>query len=190
MHCSNHFSCFTKTLAVTLSLLIVLLGLPLSVFAEDLQNLFASEAGEAPFAAEESIGGSNAAILSLEPFEETSLRSDSTKAFRLPDGSHYLAQYTTDIHNLDADGNYRDIDNTLKLSAGVFSTEDGRFSLAEKTGDGKALLTRSFGNASLSFSVKNARSAAGTVEKNTVELPRLRHRPPDDASEHHVGGSV
>lgn len=105
MNYSNRFSSFTKVLAVTLSLLIVLLGLPLSVFAEDLQVLFVNENDEnsAPVSDITADGSEH----SSEPFEETSLRSDSTKTFRLPDGSHYLAQYTTDVHNPDADGNYR-----------------------------------------------------------------------------------
>ena len=99
------FSPCIKVLAIVLSVLIVLLGLPLSVFAEDLQVLFVNENDEnsAPVSDITADGSEH----SSEPFEETSLRSDSTKTFRLPDGSHYLAQYTTDVHNPDADGNYR-----------------------------------------------------------------------------------
>ena len=169
MNTMIRFSPCIKVLAIVLSVLIVLLGLPLSVFAEDLQALFVDETdGNSAPAIDVT---AEASEHSFEPFEETSLRSDSTKTFRLPDGSHYLAQYTTDVHTPDADGNYQDIDNSLKLTDGVFSTPDERFSLAGKAEKNVTLLRRSFGNASLSFAIKNARSAAGAVEKNTVCLP-------------------
>ena len=59
-------------------------------------------------------------------YEETGLREDCSKHFRMSDGSSIAVQYDTVIHYRDQDGSWTDIDNTLrKNAAGGYTVENG-----------------------------------------------------------------
>ena len=165
---TRHFSAFTKILSVTLSLLLVLLGLPLAIFAEDLREMMHTIAEETSDAGTGNTAEGAASAFLSKPFEETALRTETTKTYRLPDGSHYLAAYDAAVHIRDAEGKLQDIDNTLKETDGIFSTPDGRFRFPEGVEDGTLTLLHDFGNASLAISAVNVRKdVRGEIQKET-----------------------
>lgn len=46
-------------------------------------------------------------------FEDTSLREENVKHFRMKDGSYRVVVYDTPVHYLDDEGNWQEYDNTL-----------------------------------------------------------------------------
>ena len=57
------------------------------------------------------------ALLYSDVREVTSLRTETVKHFRLPDGTYQMVYYAEPIHRLDADGVWQNIDNTLSVKA-------------------------------------------------------------------------
>ena len=99
---------FLKTLSLVLTLALIINMLPLHVFASDEEEASISnpfvDVAEEPTPAE--IVG-----------EETSLRSEMEKHFRLSDGSYIAVSYGMPVHYQDTAGVWQDIDNSLTLSA-------------------------------------------------------------------------
>ena len=101
-----------KAVAFLLAVIVVIMSLPLSALALGLGN----DSQSLPDTIEKS----------GEIFELTDRRTETTKTFRLEDGSCYLAQYDTAIHYLDEDGVWQDIDNTLAASGSDITTSDAK----------------------------------------------------------------
>ena len=111
-----------KLLSLLLVVVLVLQIVPATVFAteetEDLatgnapltdatQDIFADNTFDAATAEE--------ALASAEVlFEETSLREENVKHFRLNNGTYIAVQYDTPVHYRDHHGNWADFDNTLR----------------------------------------------------------------------------
>ena len=131
-----------KAIAIMLSVLTVLFSFPLSVFAQE--TVFTEVTDEERAETEKAI---------VELKEE---RTANTKRFRLANGSYMVAQYETDVHYMDEEGVWQDIDNTLTESGGEISTGNARIKLAKKiTGNGQ-LLTLHDGNKKLTLSLDGA----------------------------------
>ena len=61
--------------------------------------------------------------------EETRLREESVKHFRMSDGSFTAVSYPSPVHYLDGDGEYKDIDNTLVASQSGYRNSENPFSV-------------------------------------------------------------
>ena len=91
---------FIRLLSLVLVLALLIQIVPPSVFA--LEETTASTAVDVP------VGQPSYEVL----WEETSLRTEDTKHFRLTDGSFIAVNYGMAVHYQDEDGTWQDIDNT------------------------------------------------------------------------------
>ena len=120
----------TKILSLILSLLIIFYLVPISVFAEGLDN-------------DTTVSNSSMSVneesntYTPEIYEVIELREENAKHFRLEDGSYVAAQYKYPIHYTDENGQLTDIDNRLIDSGSEFSTNNSRVKFIKKiTGNG------------------------------------------------------
>ncbi|MBE6632775.1 MAG: RHS repeat protein [Ruminococcaceae bacterium] len=157
-----------KTLSVFLSLLLVLLSLPLSVFAEDIRQALAQNGGEALSAESEEI------------MELTELRTADSKTFRLENGSYYLAQYESPVHALDENGDWKEIDNRLQVEGSEITTSNARVKFVKKTGGSGSLFTLHDANRKLELSLIGAQKkvrgeilAPAEDESEMTELQKM-----------------
>ena len=109
----------TKIISVFLSVLITFMSLPLTAYANEISKI-------------ELVSNKEQNDAQENIFELTDMRTASAKYFRLDDGSFYLAQYDTDIHYIDENGDWQDIDNTLIPSGSEFSTKNAKIKFAKK----------------------------------------------------------
>ena len=146
-----------KALAIFLSVILVLMSLPLSVFADGLQNLFEKPEVELPF--------------EKEIFEIKEERTGNTKTFKLEDGSFYIAQYDSDIHYLDETGVWQDIDNTLATSGNEISTKNAKIKFVKKTNGSDKIFTLHNGNQKLTLSLIGAhKKIKGVITNHQTEF--------------------
>ena len=151
-----------KSLAAILSILMVLTGFPLSVFAIDFES-----------------DSSSTEISSAEPthnriseaFEVEELREESVKHFRLEDGSYMAAQYDVPVHYLDGDGKWQDIDNSLAEGGSEYSTRNAKVKFSKKVTGNGSLFTLHDGNRKITLSLDGARKkTVGTVTNTNAEF--------------------
>ena len=144
----------TRLLSLLLTLAIVLQIIPATVFATEddtrsLDELMLTDEGSlvpAETVCEEIL------------FEDTSLREENIKHFRMKDGSYRAVVYDTPVHYLDDEGNWQEYDNTLHTidrsgEATAYRVENGdsvRLFAAEA--DSEALLSVSKGEYALTIS--------------------------------------
>ena len=57
--------------------------------------------------------------------EETALRGEAEKHFRLSDGTYLAVQYARPVHLQTADGQWADLDNELTLCQGAYQADNG-----------------------------------------------------------------
>ncbi len=148
-------------LCIFLSLLMFFYCFPIGAFS------FSDAIGE-----EGSDITTESSLLSMDgTFEVTELRQENVKHFRLPDGSYIAAQYDTAVHYQDADGAWRDIDNTLTSLGGAYVTENG-FSVAfpKKSDIGIPLFSVDDGKHRFSFSLEENTNRTVAVVENPTEL--------------------
>ena len=145
-----------KSLCVFMSLLMVLLSFPLTVFAQEVAKQ-AEESHDAE---------PNADIIEL-----LDQRTADTKYFRLPDGTYYAAQYETDVHYLDENGVWQDIDNTLTEDGSEITTSNAKIKFAKKTNGSEELFTLHDGNRKLTFTLNGAnKKVKGQITNYEAEL--------------------
>ena len=150
----------TKLLCVVLSVAMLIVSLPMYAFAVDLTD---DET--------ESVLSEQNTEASEQVIELTDRRSADTKQFKLSDGSYYIAQYTTDVHYLDENGVWQDIDNTLSVSGNEITTSNAKIKFAKKTGGNGSLFTLHDGSYKLELSLDGAeKKIEGRIINNTSEL--------------------
>lgn len=133
-------------IAFILSLTILLTSLPLAVFAnESRSDSSVSSAVSSDPIAEQTL------------FEVVEKRTETTKTFRLQDGSYYTAQYDDPIHRRDANGNWQDIDNSLSANGDEYTNSDARVKFSKKTTGNGTLLALHDGNRKITISLDNAK---------------------------------
>jgi hypothetical protein len=110
-----------------------------------------AETAPAPSPSASSSGPAVGTVASDSPQELPSLRTETAKFFRMPDGSHVAEVYPGPIHYRDAQGYWQDIDTTL-----VPSTAPG-FAWQNRAG---------------SFSARFAASAGGSAVEEVADGPR------------------
>ena len=104
-------------------------------------------------------------------FELIDLRTETTKTFRLEDGSYYVAQYDTAIHYPDADGVWQDIDNTLTARGSEISTSNARIKFAKKTAGNDTIFTIHDGNRKLTLALNGAeKKVPGRITNHQTEF--------------------
>ena len=105
-------------------------------------------------------------------FELIDLRTETTKTFRLEDGSYYVAQYDTAIHYPDADGVWQDIDNTLTARGSEISTSNARIKFAKKTAGNDTIFTIHDGNRKLTLALNGAEKTVTAILPVLDDLER------------------
>ncbi len=161
-----------RTLAVILSVLMVVYLLPLSVFAAEVY-----ESGEKVEGSNEEYGSTGYHAVNLgsdmEPdaiCEDDNLRQANIKYFLMDDGSYTAAVYPGAVHYLDGNGNWQDIDNTLSASGSEYSTSNARIKFAKKITGNETLFTLHDGNRKITMSLDGAiKKTAGQVTNTEPE---------------------
>ena len=151
---------FLKTLSLVLTLALIINMLPLHVFARDEEEASVSnpfvDVAEEPTPAE--IVG-----------EETSLRSEVEKHFRLSDGSYIAVSYGMPIHYQDTAGSWQDIDNSLALSADQTAYQsanaevDSAFSADLSAGN---LVSTGYGNVAVTMGLLDTAQALALTQQD------------------------
>ena len=164
----------TKMIAMFLSMLFIFYNLPISAIAQEISNSDSSTA--TPSNTSEGQGSANTKSTTPKPYtyynevyEETSLREESVKHFRLEDGSFVAAQYASPVHYLDEEGEWQDIDNTLAEAGSEFATSDARVKFIKKTTGNGNIFTLHDGNTKITLSLAGANKKVNGIVSNTEE---------------------
>ena len=164
---------FTRITTFILALLIVFYAVPGVVYteaAEAIGNInFSNDSNSESSSASESTEQSDAVPL----YEETSLRDETSKTFKMSDGSFIAATYPKAIHRLDEDGKWQDIDNSLSVIGSEIGTKDSRIKFAKKITGNETLFTLKEGNEKITFSLIGAKkkTVGEVVSKNSDASP-------------------
>ena len=160
----------TRTVALLLSIIMLFLFIPPVVYVKAAEAL-SSDSEEITDAAEPSTDGSGTDTsvgTTRDIYEDITLREESVKHFRLPDGSFVAAQYSSPVHTLDEDGEWQDIDNTLTESSGIFADKNARIKFQKKITGNETLFTLKDKNTKLELSLEGAnKGTVGTVTNGT-----------------------
>lgn len=157
-----------KTWRSIVSLLLILVFalelLPLSSFAEESNDLTATEAVETAQPVEQSASD---AVSTDEPYvvsEVEELREEAVKHFRMSDGSFLAVQYVTPVHYKDENDQWQEIDNTLIEKNGKLVTKYGNVekTFSQTLSDGK-LFDVKVGDYSLGMSLMSPGGKTGDV---------------------------
>ena len=152
-----------RGLSIFLAILIAIFVVPVSVYADALESIGNDET------VENTVEEENTALtrLSAEVFEDTSLREENVKHFRLADGSYIAYAYGMPIHTRGEDGLWQDIDNTLTASGDSYVTPNARVKFAKKITGNEALFTLHDGNRKLTMSLDGAIKKTKGIAVNT-----------------------
>ena len=163
---------FTRSIAMILSLVLLFYVVPSVVYAE------IADAAEKSDTATDI--GSAESVKNTEVYEDTSLREESVKHFRLSDGTYVAAQYAYPVHYLSDEGTLEDIDNTLAAeSGGVYATPTARIKFAKKINGSTVLFTLKDGNTKLEMSLVDAKKGVkgivtnGEDDNDATELQKM-----------------
>ena len=106
-----------RVISILLTLVMILQVFPATIFATEDESTISDDIvfdnAQSLTAVEDLADGDdlqNAEVL----FEETSLREENVKHFRLNNGTYMAVQYDTPVHYRDHHGNWADFDNTLQ----------------------------------------------------------------------------
>ena len=150
---------FLKTLSLVLTLALIINMLPLHVFASDEEDSVSNpfvDVAEEPTPAE--IVG-----------EETRLRSEVEKHFRLSDGSYIAVSYGMPVHYQDTAGSWHDIDNSLTLSTDQTAYQsanaevDSAFSADLSAGN---LVSTGYGNVAVTMGLLDTAQALALTQQD------------------------
>ena len=158
------FSMWIKTVACVLSILIMLYAVPANVFAELIDVIDATLENQAN---EDTIEDA----LEKEVFEVIDRREETVKHFRTEDGSFAAVQYNVPVHEMDENGEWQDIDNTLSATGSEYITSNARVKFAKKTTGNETLFTLHDGNHKIDMSLSGAnKKVAGQVTNTQTEF--------------------
>ena len=175
METTKHYS--LRLVAAILSIAIALMSLPLTVFADELGRLFENQETEA--------------VTEKELFEVLEKRTATSKTFRLEDGSFYIAQYDSDIHYLDENGVWQEIDNTLTAHGSEISTKNAKIKFAKKTNGSNKIFTIHNGNQKLTLSLIGAnKKITGKITNHQSEFDAQTTKLEKMTTLDHVNASV
>jgi len=150
----------TKSLSIFLAVLMTVLVVPLSVYAEifDFPEATATE------------DVSSGKLIKPEVYELVDRREENVKHFKLSDGTVTAVMYETPVHYLDSDGEWQDIDNTLADDGSEYATSNSRVKFAKKTTGNGVLFTLHENNTKIAISLDGAnKKVAGRVTNTVTE---------------------
>ena len=163
----------TRLISIVLSAALIIVGLPLTVFANGIDELIENDvADNATVSTDASSVDSQSANtqaidILTDTFEVTELREESVKHFRTEDGTYVAAQYDMPVHYMDANGEWQDIDNTLSESGSEYATNDAKIKFAKKITGNESLFTLHDGNRKITMSLDGAiKKTQGVVIAN------------------------
>ena len=152
-----------KFTSAFLAFLMVFYLLPVTVFADMLDT----EDANIEFVQPEMTASPE---LENDVFEVTDKRTANTKTFHLSDGTYYVAQYVTDVHYMDENNVWQDIDNRLILSGSEITTSNAKIKFAKKTTGNSELFTLHDGNRKLTLSLDGAKKKVeGQITNHVTE---------------------
>lgn len=150
-----------RFLSVILTIAIVLLSLPLTVFAT-------VNSGGSTYSDDSNT--SSLGTTDTYMYELTHRRDEHTKHFKNPDGTVTAIQYSVPLHRLSEDGLWEDIDNTIALSGNEYTTADARIKFAKKTTGNETLFTLHDGNGKITMSLDDAnKKIEGAVTNYAID---------------------
>ena len=151
---------FIKSLSMLLAVLMTILVVPLSVYAEIFDVPQAEVHDDA----------TSGQLVKPEVYELVDRREENVKHFKLSDGTVTAVMYETPVHYLDSDGEWQDIDNTLADDGSEYATSNSRVKFAKKiTGNG-VLFTLHENNTKITISLGGAnKKVAGRVTNTVTE---------------------
>ncbi|MBQ7365062.1 MAG: DNRLRE domain-containing protein, partial [Clostridia bacterium] len=130
-------------LSIFLAVVLLVLAVPMTLYAEAAEALTAEDETAGTVS---SSGTSGLDAAYDEVFEDTSLREETVKHFRLSDGSYVAYQYSGAVHMLAEDGSWQDIDNRLSENGSEFSSSDARIKFVKKITGNESIFTLHEGN--------------------------------------------
>jgi len=144
----TRFTWKTRALSVFLAVLLAVLTVPLTAYAEILEDPRSDiGAGSDTETQERAYDG---------VFEDTSRREESVKHFRLADGSYIAYRYEGAVHIQDEEGVWQDINNHLYDNGSEFSSSDARIKFAKKITGNETVFTLHEGNHKITVSLDGA----------------------------------
>ena len=155
------FSKKLKIISIALVFALVLQLAPITVFATDVDISNLSESSESVTYPE---------VL----YEDTSRREENVKHFKMNNGTYTAVEYSSPVHYMDSEGEYKDIDNTLEsvtLADGTsaYINKDNSFSVTfpDDLSNNREIVVSKNGK-KISFAVDGAGSSKGSVNNNTA----------------------
>ena len=148
---------YRRTISLLLTLVLLFLAIPQIIFAEirdaakDESELSASLIENA-----DSHAPGYTYNVTGDAYELEDRREAAVKHFRTEDGSVVAAQYPTDVHIIDSDGKWADIDNTLTDQGNEYGTGNTGIKFAKKITGNESLFTIHSGNGKLTMSLDGA----------------------------------
>ena len=160
-----------KLLSLILSIAILVVSLPLSAIALNLDSADTPDQSESRFA---SAGEESSAedLTSHIEYELTEYRDAFSKQFKRSDGTVMLVAYGEAVHTRDASGKWVDIDNTLVSSEKTYHTTDNRVSFSKSANGVEPFLTLRSGDSRVQMFISNAsrQSSATVMERRTSDF--------------------
>jgi hypothetical protein len=167
---NSTFSVGLKAIAYVLAFLLALYAVPTNVYAEIIDAVDSALDGTSDNVDELSSAESEMPA-DKAVFEVIERREEAVKHFRDADGSYVAAQYNYPVHELDSNGKWQDIDNTLAESGSEYATPNARVKFAKKITGNETLFTLHDGNRKITMSMTGAnKKVAGQVTNTHTEF--------------------
>lgn len=136
------FKSSVKVITCILSLLMFFHTVPANVCAELADALSTNTTDTV----NHGTSGKTEGQISKTIFEVLKRREETAKNFRTEDGTYVAAQYDYPVHELDSNGKWEDVDNTLAEVNGKYATPNARVKFAPKNTGNETLFTLRNGN--------------------------------------------
>ena len=149
---------FIKSLSMFLAVLMTILVVPLSVYAEIFDVPQAEVHDDA----------TSGQLVKPEVYELVDRREENVKHFKLSDGTVTAVMYETPVHYLDGNGEWQDIDNTLADDGSEYATSNSRVKFAKKTTGNGVLFTLHENNTKITVSLDGAKKKVAGRVTNTI----------------------
>ena len=152
----------SKLLAFLMAILILAVSLPTYAFATLIDTADDDNAEEQMSSATEEISFPKSEVYVLE--EDTALRTENTKHFKLSDGTVKAVSYAQPVHYMDENGKWIDIDNALTLNGNEYSVKNKQeIKFANKSGS-TGLISIKDGEYKIDFTPLNTNKVSVEIE--------------------------
>ncbi len=149
----------TKSLSIFLAMLMTILLVPLSVYAEIFDFPEHSVSNDTNY---------SEALIKPDVYELIDRREENVKHFKLSDGTVTAVMYDYPVHYVDSDGEWQDIDNTLSDNGSEYTNPNTRVKFAKKTTGNGVLFTLQENNTKITIGLNGANKKVSGQVTNTV----------------------